>query len=235
MNQAFYLDNSYQKEFESSIIRIDGKLAVLDKTLFYPTGGGQAHDTGKLISKDVEYNVISVKKSEQDIFHELDKEGLRLGDKVKGIIDWNRRYKLMKSHTAMHLISAIAVQDTGALITGNQIDMDKSRIDFDLENFNKEILQSFIDKANRLIKEDKKVKSYYISREEALKIPEVFRLAKAFPEYIKDIRIVEIEGIDKQADGGTHVASLKEIGELELINFENKGKNRRRIYFKIKE
>lgn len=235
MDQALYFDNSYQKEFEASVIRSDEKSIVLDKTLFYPTGGGQPHDAGKLICNGSEYNVISVRKSESDIVHELEKESLKQGDKVKGVIDWNRRYKLMRSHTAMHLISAIAVQDTGALITGNQIDIEKSRIDFDLENFNKDILQSFIDKANKIIKEDRKVKSYSLPREEALKIPEVFRLAKAFPDYIEKIRIVEIEDIDKQADGGTHVNSLKEIGSIELLDFENKGKNRRRIYFRLND
>lgn len=234
MDQALYLDNSYEKEFEASVLKSEGKIVVLDKTLFYPTGGGQPHDTGKIILHN-EYNVISVRKSDSEIFHELDKEGLKPGDKVKGVVDWNRRYKLMRSHTAMHLVSAIAIQDTGALITGNQIDIDKSRIDFDLEEFNKELLQTFIEKANKIIKEDRKVKTYYVTREEASKIPEIFRLAKAFPEYIKNIRIVEIEGIDKQADGGTHVKSLKDIGEIELLSFENKGKNRRRIYFRLKE
>ncbi|MEK6861568.1 MAG: alanyl-tRNA editing protein AlaXM [Nanoarchaeota archaeon] len=235
MEQALYLNNSYQKEFEASVLKAGENQVILDKTLFYPTGGGQLHDTGKLMYNNSEYVVLSVRKSELDIFHELDKEGLKPGDKVKGVIDWNRRYKLMRSHTAMHLVSAIAIQDTGALITGNQIDIDKSRIDFDLEEFNKELLQSFIEKANKIIKEDRKVKSYYLPREEALKVPEIFRLAKAFPDHIKDIRIVEIEGIDRQADGGTHVKSLKEIGEIELLSFENKGKNRRRIYFRLKE
>ena len=158
MEQALYFDDSYQKEFESVVKLVDpadNRNMVLEKTLFYPTGGGQPFDTGKLICKNQEFNIISVKKSESNIIHELDKPGLKQGDKIKGIIDWNRRYRLMRSHTAMHLISAIAIQDTGALITGNQIDIDKSRIDFDLEDFNKDILQSFIDKANKFVKEDK--------------------------------------------------------------------------------
>src|SRR5206468_3951136 len=143
------------------------------------------------------------------------------------------RYKLMKSHTVGHLVSSVIVKKTVALITGNQLEEDKIRIDFSLENFDKDILEQAVEETNELIKQNLEVKTYFLPREAAMKIPEVFRLQKAFPEEIQNIRIVDIGGFDVQADGGTHVKNTREIGKLEIIKFENKGKNNRRVYFKL--
>jgi len=125
-------------------------------------------------------------------------------------------------------------KETGALITGNQLNTDKSRIDFSLENFDREALQSYADKANEIINKDFPIKIYTMPREEAFKIPSITKLANVLPPAVKELRIVEIGGFDTQADGGTHVKSTKEVGELEIVNAENKGKHNRRVYYKLK-
>ncbi len=234
MEEALYLQDSYMKEFEAVVESVkDDKYVVLDKTAFYPNSGGQPNDTGKLIKDNEEFNVVFVGKFSGKISHEVDKLGLKQGDKVKGVINWDRRYKLMRSHTSAHIVSTVIHNETKALITGNQINEEKVRIDFNLEEFDRDAFQRYIEKANEVIQKDLEVRSYILDREEAMKIEDIFKLAKAFPEDIKKIRIVEIGDFDKQADGGTHVKSTKEIGKLELIKLENKGKNNRRVYFRL--
>jgi len=231
-----YLKNCYQKEFETTVKEANEKFIILEETLFYPKSGGQACDTGKLIKDGEEYNVVFVGKFGENISHEVDKIGLKTGDKVKGIIDWNRRYKLMRSHTAAHLVSHIIYKETGALITGNQLELEKSRIDFSLEDFDKEKMKEYTKKASEIGKEGHEIKSMIVSKEEACKIlgKQFTTLAKGFPEQIKDIRIIEIKGFfTKEACGGTHVKNTKEIGKIKFLKAENKGKNRRRVYFTL--
>ncbi|MEM5797344.1 MAG: alanyl-tRNA editing protein AlaXM [Candidatus Aenigmatarchaeota archaeon] len=234
MTKKLYWEDSYLKEFEGIVTNVNGNLIELDQSCFYPTGGGEPNDTGKLISNGEEFQVIDVSKEGERIFHKIDREGLKIGDKVKGIIDWDRRYRLMKMHTAAHLLSALINGETGALITGGNLDLDKSRIDFNLETFDREKFVEIVNKANELIKQDAEVKSYIMKREEALKIPDIIKLAEAAPPDVDELRIVEIVGIDRQADGGNHVRSLKEIGEIEIVKLENKGKNNRRLYYTLK-
>ncbi len=235
MTQPLYLEDAYMKEFEANVIEtkeFDGnKLVILDKTAFYPGGGGQPNDTGKFIQKGKEIKVIAVYKYGGEIFHVVE-EFPEKGN-IKGVIDWERRYILMRMHTAAHLLSAIIGDEEHALITGGQLGVEKSRIDLSIEGFSKEKVLKYIEKANELIKEGREVKAYVLPREEALKIPTVSRLAKGLNPDLKEIRIVEIEGIDKQADGGLHVKNIKEIGKIELIKIDNKGKNNKRIYFKV--
>jgi len=139
----------------------------------------------------------------------------------------------MRSHTAAHTLASILCRETGALITGNQIEEDKVRFDFNLKEYSREILERYIEKANKLLGKDIPVKWYEIPREEALKIPHVSKMAKASFPNVPKLRIVEIVGVDKQADGGTHVKNLKEVGQIELLKTENKGKDNRRVYFKL--
>ena len=235
MTTALYMTDSYLKEFEASVVYvIEGKFIVLDQTAFYAQGGGQPFDTGVLSCNGEEYPVVSVRKAEGQIRHEVSKEGLKEGYKVTGNINWERRYQLMRMHTAAHLLAAIIHTKTGALITGNQLDMDKSRIDFSLDDFNPELFKEYVALANDLIQKDLKVSVSFMPREEALKMPGMVKLAGALPPEVAELRIVSIEGVDTQADGGTHVHSLKEIGTIELLKVENKGKNNRRLYYLVK-
>ncbi len=230
---SLYMQDSYLKEFEAEVVSADEKYIVLDQTAFYPNSGGQPHDTGVLISNGQAYNVVYVKKSGGQISHEVDREGLKPGDRLKGSIDWERRYKLMRYHTAAHILSEMVHRKTGALITGNQLDIDKARIDFSLETFDKELIINCLEEANKIIDKGLPVKTYFMGREEAMKIENISKLAKGLLESLKEIRIVEIGGYDIQADGGTHVRNTSEVGRLEFLEAINKGKNNRRVYFRI--
>ncbi len=228
------MDDSYIKEFEAEVISVtDDKYVVLDKTAFYPNGGGQPYDTGKILKDDEEFEVVYVGKFNNKISHEVDKPGLKPGDKIKGIINWERRYKLMRSHTAAHIISAVMHDMFNAKITGNQLSTEKIRIDFSLEDFDREKIMMAINKANEIIKSDLPVSISYMAREEALKDPSMVKLANAMPPAVSTLRIISIGDFDKQADGGTHVHSTKEVGMIELIKAENKGKNNRRVYLRL--
>jgi misacylated tRNA(Ala) deacylase len=224
------------KEFHATVIEVkNGNLIILDKTAFYPTSGGQPHDMGKLIreSDGKEFAVKYVGKILDNIDHDISEIGLAVGDKVKGIIDWQRRYMLMKSHTAAHIVSGIFSKNYNAKITGNQLDVEKIRIDFDLENFDRDIMDKVIKDSNDLIAKDLKIKTFEMPRSEVEKRPDMIKLAAGLPPGIDILRIVEIEGFDSQPDGGTHVHSLHEVGPLEVIKMDNKGKNNRRVYFKL--
>jgi len=235
---ALYMEDSYLREFEAKVVSVtkggEGKFfVVLDRTAFYPDSGGQPYDTGKMVKDGIEYPVVYVGKFSGKISHEVPKEGLKEGDVIKGDVDWDRRYALMRMHTAAHIISEVFHKDSGAFITGNQLGLEKSRIDFSLENFDREKMREYFAKANEIVEKDLKVKMYFLPREEAMKIENVTKLANALPPKVKELRIVEIEGFDMQADGGTHVKSTKEIGKIEFLKAENKGKDNRRVYFRL--
>ena len=208
---------------------------VLDQTVFYPRGGGVGCDFGKIARKSdgMEFKVLEVSKKEGVVLHKLDKEGLAQGDEVACSIDWERRYQLMRSHTAAHILAQVMAQKANALITGNQIETDKNRFDFALENFDRTVMDAMVGQANAEIEKNANVKVYELPRDEAFKIPGIVKLAGALPPSVPILRIVEIEGIDIQADGGPHVKNTSEIGKIEIIKMENKGASNRRIYFKI--
>ena len=236
MTKALFLEDSYLREAPSKVVAVkDGKYITLDQTIFYPKGGGQPHDTGKILKGSEVYQVVYVGKLSAEISHEVDRPGLQQGDTVRCVLDWDRRYKLMRSHTAAHVLAALLNKGTGALITGNQLEEDHVRFDYNLERFEKSLLEMYLSKANELFGKDIPVKGYELPREEALKIPGVVKMAEAFPPDLPVLRIVEIVGLDRQADGGTHVKNLEEIGKVDLVKTENKGKNSRRIYFKLVE
>lgn len=231
--EELYLKDSYQKEFTAKVISVEGSFVYLNQTCFYPNSGGQLNDIGSLYKGKEEFNVLFTTKMSGKIAHQIDKQGLKINDEAKGYINWQRRYTLMRMHTAAHVLSAIFAKEANALITGNQLDMEKSRIDFDLENFDRERINDYFNKANELIQKDLKVKVYEMSREEVGKNPEMVKLAKGLPPMINMLRIVEIDKFDRQPDGGTHVKSLKEVGKINFLKAENKGRSNRRVYFNL--
>ncbi|UCE29289.1 MAG: alanyl-tRNA editing protein [Candidatus Bathyarchaeota archaeon] len=234
MTKALYLENSYSRECDSTVVSVkDGRYIVLDQTIFYPKGGGQPWDTGKIVKGNITFNVVYVGKFSGETSHEVDETGLEKGDQVHCVLNWERRYKLMRSHTAAHVFASLLCTGTGALVTGNQLEEDKVRFDFSLEKYDREILNKYINKANELFRKDIPVKWYTLPKDEAMKIPGVIKMAKALPPDIPHLRIVEIVGEDKQADGGTHVKSLKEVKGIKLLKTQNKGKHNRRVYFTL--
>ncbi|MGQ4892546.1 MAG: alanyl-tRNA editing protein AlaXM [Candidatus Njordarchaeia archaeon] len=231
--KALYMDDSYIKEFNANVVEVTDKGVVLDQTAFYPKGGGLPSDTGKLVGDFGEVKVTHVFKEGDKIYHVVEGEVCN-NCEVKGLIDWEKRYKIMRMHTAAHMLSGLLYKELGVLITGGIIKEDESHMDFSLERTDRELLDNVVRKANELIKEGRPVKIYYMEREKALNTPGMVKLAERMPPSVKILRIVEIEGIDVQADGGPHVSNIKEIGEIVLLKIKNKGKNRKRIYYTVK-
>ncbi|MBN2110749.1 MAG: alanyl-tRNA editing protein [Methanosarcinaceae archaeon] len=232
--EELYLKDCYLKEFEATVENVkDDRFIVLDRTAFYPNSGGQPHDTGLLVRDGEEFPVTYVGRFGGKISHEVSAPGLREGDRVKGIIDWDRRELFMRYHTACHILSAVIHNETGAMISGNQIAENKTRVDFSLENFDREQLKSYESKVNGIIDRDVPVDISILPRDEAFSIPSVVKLKDAFPPDIEEIRVITIEDVDRQACGGTHVSSTGEIPHIEIFKAENKGKNNRRVYFRF--
>ncbi len=242
MTEALYYLDCYLKEFEATVEKVtDGKYVVLDRTAFYPESGGQPNDTGKLVREEdgAVFEVVYVGKFGDDISHEVataDEAApiLKLGDKVKGIIGWERRYRHMRMHTATHVVANVIEKEAGAQITGNQLGLDKSRVDFSLEAFDRDKFAEYEKIANDVIAEKHPVNFYLVSREEAEeKLSRLTTLAKGFSEDIKEIRLVEIEGITIEACGGTHLKNTGEIKGIRIEKLQNKGKSNRRMYFTL--
>ena len=235
--KQLYLYDSYQKEFEAEIQNINGEKIILEQTIFHPSTGGVANDTGYLRKGDVAHKVLRVEISREtkEITHFLDDaNGLRVGDTVKGVIDWERRCRLMRLHTAAHLLAAVMYRDYGALITGGQVDVEQAKLDFNLPKPDREVFEDAVAKANNEVRKETELKIYFLERTEALKMPGIVKLAERMPPQVKELRMVEIHGIDLQADGGPHVSNTREIGEINLLKIENKGKTQRRLYFTVK-
>ena len=235
MTEALYMNDSYLKEWSAKVVKVtDGKYIVLDKTAFYPKGGGQPWDEGFIRNNDGEFKVVYVGKFSGEISHEVDKPGLKEGETVNCELNWERRYTYMRYHTACHLISNILYKRAGAKITGNQIELEKSRMDFSMENYSPDKLQEYVNEANQIIQKDLPITIDHMSREEVLNLPELARLAIGLPDKIREFRIVRIGNVDEQVDGGTHISHLKEIGTIKLTKTVNKGANNRRLYFILK-
>ena len=235
MADALYMKDSFLKECDSKVVSVNGKYIVLDRTVFYPNSGGIEHDTGMIrrLSDGKEFKVVYVGKFQGEISHEVGEEGLVQGDAVHCVIDWDRRYMLMRYHTSAHVVSGVFNREFGFLITGNQMTLEKGRIDLNMEVMDLEIIKKGFVRANELVEKDLPVEIYTLSREEAEKDPTLFKLAVGFTHELKEIRVVDIKGFDAQADGGCHVRSLKEIGKITFLEAVNKGKSNRRVYYKL--
>ena len=223
------------KNFQAKILEIIDNNIILNKTTFYPMGGGQLGDIGILKQGDKEFTVLDTIKKEGKILHILDDASLNKEIEVYGEINWETRYMNMRHHSAIHVLCGVMYRDFKALVTGGQINLDKARVDFDVEGINSENKGEIEEEVNKIIQQDIKIKTKNISREEALNIPDLVRTKPGMElvNRLKIIRIIEIENFDVQADGGTHVNSTKEIGKIEIGKIENKGKHNKRIEVKL--
>ncbi|MEM3684786.1 MAG: alanyl-tRNA editing protein [Conexivisphaerales archaeon] len=230
MTKRLYWDDPYMKECYSTVIQIEGNGVVLDSTCFSPKGGGLVSDTGIIEGS----KVTEVIKEGDSIVHILaESPKFSVKSMVHAVLDWERRYSIMRMHTATHILSNVVNRETGALITGNSVAPDVSRVDFNLSNFDKAKLQAYIDMANAVVERDLPVKTYFMKREQALSIPGMVKLLEASPPDVSELRIVEIGDFDRQADGGVHVKRTSEIGKIVFMKAENKGKDNRRVYFTL--
>ncbi|GBC71605.1 Alanine--tRNA ligase [Candidatus Calditenuaceae archaeon HR02] len=231
--ELLYLRDSYLSEFHAEVVGVGEDYVVLDRTAFHPRGGGLVSDTGTLFRGSEVFQVLGAEQSEEGVRHMVDRAGLEVGDRVRGALDWSRRYRLMRMHTALHVLVAIVNSRTGALITGNQVEPDSSRVDFNLEKMDRALIEECVAEANRRLAEGHEIRIRFIEREEALKIPELVKLAAKAPPEAPILRIVEIGEIDAQLDGGPHVKNTSEVGRIVMKKIENKGKSNRRLYFTL--
>ncbi|MEZ4521218.1 MAG: alanyl-tRNA editing protein AlaXM [Thermomicrobiales bacterium] len=234
--KLLYMDDSYATEFSATVVGLtdDGDV-ILDRTLFYPTGGGQPHDTGVLRAGDSNWNVVDVRKRGPAVAHRVEGDTTpEIGDEVVGEIDWDRRHKLMRTHTALHVLCGVIFKEYGASVTGANIQLDKARMDFELEDLNEDRVRHIEERVNEELGRLRPVNWRSVPREEAFQIPDLIRTKiNLLPPQIAEVRIVEIEGVDLQADGGTHVRNTSEVGQIRVIGTRSKGKSNKRIEIEL--
>jgi len=238
MTELLCQADSYLKEFDAKIVNVDGesRSVVLDRTAFFPGGGGQPCDFGLLTINGTEYPVTKVKKKGVDALHFLggDVALPEVGAAVHGEIDWERRYQLMRTHTGMHILCGVVFRDYGALVTGGNMDLLKGRMDFEFETMRGELVREIEEAINIEAQKGYDVKVAVLPREEAFQVPDLIRTKiNLLPEGITEVRTIEIVGLDLQADGGTHVRNTSEVGKLRVADYKSKGKINKRIYIEV--
>lgn len=238
MTKLLYQTDSYLHSFGATIIELaeEDHGIILDQTAFYPGGGGQPPDYGKLNIENKDYTLKLARKQGTSVIHLLE-DGVRLPEinqTVQGEIDWNRRYQLMRTHTAMHILCGVIFRDYGASVTGGSMDPLKGRMDFEFETMRKELVTAIEVAVNIEVEKTRPVKIAVLPREEAFQIPDLIRTKiNLLPKGIQSVRVVEIEGLDIQADGGTHVNNTAEVGRMRIVDYKSKGKINKRIYVEL--
>ena len=236
MTEELFLTDAYLRRFEARVVALDGREAVLDKTAFYPGGGGQPADKGTLGVGPVRASVVDARREGGGIVHVLDTAIPDTVRELNGELDWERRYAHMRYHTALHALSGIIWKTFDAKVTGGQMRPDRARMDFSFPGeWTADVVGEIERLTNEALEEDRLVRVYELPREEALKYPDLIRTQiNLVPERVRTVRIVEIEGIDTQADGGTHVANTREVGELEITGYKSKGRQNKRVEFVLR-
>ena len=240
MTQLLYQTDSYLKEFDAIVTAIDTENhgVALDRSAFYPGGGGQPADDGSLITGESTYQVERVKRVSGEVVHIIASEGElpNIGDAVHGQLNWQRRYRLMRTHTAMHILCGVVFRDYGALVTGGNMEGLKGRMDFEFESMHKELVSAIETSINQEVNNARNLDVNILPRQEAFEIPDLIRTKiNLLPEGIAEVRIVEIQGLDLQADGGTHVKNTSEVGKLKVTKYKSKGAINKRIYLELEE
>lgn len=230
MTEALYHTDAYLKEFDAVVTAVEGQAIALDRTAFYPGGGGQPNDVGVLSQGAQTWKVTKTRKAGADVWHELDGAPPALGAQVHGQIDWERRYRLMRTHTAMHVLCGVVFRDYGASVTGGNMEPLRGRMDFEFETMRQELVKEIEEKINTEVAAARPVKVAILPRAEAFAIPDLIRTKiNLLPQGIAEVRTVEIVGLDLQADGGTHVANTREVGHIRVTDYKSKGKINKRI------
>ena len=238
MPAKLYMADSYLKHCDAIVRGIKGNQVTFDRTVLHPLSGGVANDLGNVTCHGISYDVIDVGEDEVtgDVIHAMSRTpAFQIGDAAEIALDWDRRYALMKLHTAAHILSSIMYNKYRALITGGHIDPAVAKDDYNVERADKQLFEGAIGEANDVASRAIEVKVYYLPRDRALEIPGIVKLADRLPPESGELRIVEIVGVDVQADGGPHVSNTSEIGDVVLLRVENKGKDRKRVYYGLKE
>ena len=230
------MTDSYVRSFEARVVERGEFGVVLDRSAFYPRGGGQPSDHGVLIEADGrEYKVEDLKRDGERVWHILPgRDRPAVGEALRGEIDWERRHRLMRTHTALHILSGVIFRDWGAQVTGGNMEPGEGRLDFELEVFSKDDLPDLEEKLNAEVAADRPIVVKILPREEAFRIPDLIRTkVNLIPEHVQEIRTVDIVGLDLQADGGTHVASTAEVGRIRVVGYKSKGKDNKRVRIEL--
>jgi misacylated tRNA(Ala) deacylase len=234
MTELLYQTDSYLREFDAVVTEIVGDGIVLDRTAFYPGGGGQPCDFGRLLAVDEEWQVVKVKHSEGRVVHKLDRDPPPAGTQVIGALDWAHRYALMRTHTAMHVLCGVIWRDYGASVTGGQMEPLRGRMDFEFERMQAELVAEIEEKINTEVAATRPISVRILPREEAFQIPDLIRTKiNLLPPHITEVRVVTIEGLDVQADGGTHVENTSEVGPLRIVDYKSKGRINKRLVVEL--
>ena len=204
---------------------------VLDKTAFYPGGGGQPSDNGAISTGDQVWKITAVKRQAGVIAHFINGDLPRVGTKLIGQIKWERRYQLMRIHTALHILCGVIWRDYHSSVTGGNMEPLKGRMDFEFETMRQDLVLNIEEAVNKEVVEARSILTNILPRDEAFKIPDLIRTKiNLLPKGIKQVRTVEIKGLDLQADGGTHVNNTIEVGPIHVVDYKSKGKINKRIY-----
>lgn len=238
MTDLLYQTDSYKQAFDAVIKAVDpvNYAVVLNRTTFYPGGGGQPYDIGKLTINGMDYPVVRCQKRGADVFHLLGGESHlpKVGVSASGQINWERRYQLMRTHTAMHILCGIVFRDYSALVTGGDMEPLKGRMDFEFQTLHGELVKDIEKAVNIEVENGRDIRVAIFPRDEAFKIPDLIRTKiNLLPEGIDQVRTVEIVGLDLQADGGTHVRNTSEVGRIRVVDYKSKGAINKRIYIEV--
>jgi misacylated tRNA(Ala) deacylase len=228
--------DSYVREFKATVVEInpDEGAVALDQTAFYPGGGGQPHDLGVLQVEERSLGVSKVSRQGEQVWHWVAGTLPACGDTLTGYVDWERRYQLMRTHTALHILCGVVWRDYGAQVTGGNMEPLKGRMDFEFASLRQELVQEIEAKVNAEVQADRTVRVQILPRTEALQIPDLIRTKiNLLPEGIAEVRTVEIVGLDLQADGGTHVAQTQEVGRVHIVDYQSKGRINKRLYIEL--
>ena len=236
MTEELFLKDAYLRKFEAGVVEPSGREVILDRTAFYPGGGGQPSDKGTLGVGPVRASVVDVRREGREVVHVLDNPIPDTVRNLRGELNWERRHAHMRHHTALHVLSGVIWRNFGAKVTGGQMRADRARMDFSFpKEWTTEVVGEIERLTNEALSEGRPVKAYELPREEALKNPDLIRTqVNLVPERVRVIRIVEIEGLDTQADGGTHVANTSEVGQVEITGHKSKGRQNKRVEFVLR-
>jgi misacylated tRNA(Ala) deacylase len=236
MTEEIQTTDSYQRTTEGVVVEVRPEGVVLDRTVFYSRSGGQPGDTGWLRWEGGEARVTDTVRQAGIPVHAIEGDPPPAGTRIQAEIDWDRRYLLMRTHTALHVLSGIVWRDYGAKVTGGNMEPGEARMDFELESLSSEFGREVEEKLNEALVSASPVKVQFLPRAEALSDPDLIRTkVNLIPESVDPIRVIDIEGIDRQADGGTHVRSTDEVGRVRVVKTENKGKTFKRMRIAIGE
>jgi misacylated tRNA(Ala) deacylase len=236
VTERLYQSDSYLREFEAVVAAVDsdeGAIA-LNRSAFYPGGGGQPHDLGSVEVDGRRIDVTKVKARGEAVWHWLAGPLPDEGSEIRGVIDWERRYGLMRTHTSMHILCGVVWRDYGAQVTGGNMEPLHGHLDFEFETLQQELVAEIEASVLREVEAARDVRVRRLLRAEAFKIPDLIRTKiNLLPEGIQHVRTVEIVGLDLQADGGTHVANTREVGAVRVAKYKSKGRINKRIYLEL--